>query len=206
MRIVDTIEVKQNVKLTMRERGKIVGRREGHNIWVDLGREFLAELMSYASFGPDVEVRDDRVKYMGLGIGGTRQLALPTANAAPMVPAYAGLNDQTDDDSTVATIERPVRLSGSDAAFPYPAGDVWLGVLGTVTFGIPPTQVTFSRVFGQTDINYSSFVTVPLSEIGLFTSAASPTFYKNNLVGYDTFDTLSKTSAFSLQVDWTIRF
>lgn len=206
MRIVDTIEVKQNLKLTVYERGKIVDRREGHNIWVDLGREYLAELISYSAFDPDVKVRDDRVKYMGLGIGGTRQLALPTANSAPMVPAYAGTNAQTDDDRTVSEIERPVRISGTESAYPYPAGDVWLGTIGTVAFGTPPTEVTFSRIFGQTEVSYGSFLSVPLSEIGLYTSAASPTYYKNNLIAYNTFDTLSKTTAFSLRVDWTIRF
>lgn len=206
MRIVDTIEVKQNLKLTVYERGKIVDRREGHNIWVDLGREYLAELIAYSSFSPDVTVRDDRIKYMGVGIGGTRQLALPTANSAPMVPAYAGTNVQTDDDKTIAVIERPVRISGSESPFPYPGDDVWLGIIGTVTFAVPPTQVTFTRIFSQLEVSYGSFVTVPLSEIGLFTSAASPIYYKNNLVAYDTFDTLSKRSSFSLRADWTIRF
>jgi len=206
MKIVDTIEVKQNLKLTLYERGKIVGRREGHNIWVDLGREYLAELICYSSFDPDLKVRDDRVKYMGLGIGGTRQLALPTANSAPMVPAYAGTNDQTDDDRTVSEVERPVRVSGSESGYPYPSGDVWLGTIGTVEFGTPPTEVTFVRIFRQIEVSYGSFLSVPLSEIGLFTSAASPTYYKNSLVAYDTFDTLSKTSAVNLRVDWTIRF
>ena len=53
MRLKATVEVKNNLKLTVRERGKIVARREGHNIWVDLGREYLAGLISLAAIGPD---------------------------------------------------------------------------------------------------------------------------------------------------------
>src|SRR3972149_4332718 len=100
MRIVDTIEVKQNLHLVMRENGKIEARRDGHNIFVDLGREWLTELISYRSFSPDVTYRDDRVRYMGVGIGGTRQLALAVANVDPLLTIYPGTNAQTDTDPT----------------------------------------------------------------------------------------------------------
>jgi hypothetical protein len=55
-------------------------------------------------------------------------------------------------------------------------------------------------------VSYTPFLTVPLSEIGLFTNAANPNIYNNGPVAYDTFDTISKTSAFNLEVDWTVRF
>ena len=72
-RLGETIQVRNNLRLIARERGKIVARREGHNIWLDLGREYLASLIADVSFGPDVPERNDRIKYMELGIGGTRQ-------------------------------------------------------------------------------------------------------------------------------------
>ena len=50
------------------------------------------------------------------------------------------------------------------------------------------------------------FLSVPLSEVGLLTAAADPGNYANTLVAYDTFDTISKTSAFDIEVEWTIRF
>ena len=195
MHFTEIIEVKQNLRLTTRERGKIVDRREGHNIWLNLGREYLAKLISYKTFIPPVFEEDARIRYMGLGIGGTRQLAVGiqpgSANVAPLTPAYAGTNTQTDVDPTVTTLERPVRLSGSSTNYPGLAGDTWLGQIQAPADHSIPTQVTFRRVF---------------SEIGLLTSASVPNFYKNTLVAYDTFDSLSKTSAFSLEVDWTIRF
>lgn len=206
MRLHSTVDVAQNLKLTMRERGKIVAKREGHNIFLDLGREWLSQLVSYASLSPDVTFRDDRVRYMGFGIGGNRQLQLASANSPPISPPYVGTNVQTDTDVTLTVIERPVRVAGSISAYPGLAGDQWLGVVGSADPLSIPTQVTFRRLFTQSEISYGPFISVPISEIGLFTSAADPENYQNTMIAYDTFDSLSKTSAFELEVVWTIRF
>jgi len=209
MRFQETVEVKNNLKLIARERGKIVQRREGHNIWVDLGREYLASLIALVSYGPDTPERDDRIKYMGFGIGGTRQVAPSVANSPPMSTAYPGLNAQTDLDPTVTTLERPVRVSGTTTipSDPYDSGDVWLGTIQAPPIHNTATQVTFRRLFTQLEISYSSFLTVPLSEVMLFTSAANPIGQPFNTgVAYDTYDTISKTGALELEVEWTIRF
>lgn len=206
MRIVDVIEVKSNLIITARERGKIVARREGHNIWLNLGREFLAQLIAFQSFGPDTPVRNDRIKYMGLGIGGTRQLALAAANSSPISPPYTGNNAQDDITPTVTTLERPVRVSGSETAYPGIAGDVWVGQVAAPPDLSGGTEVVFNRVFTQEEVSYGSFLSVPLSEVGMLTSAADPENYQNTLVAYDTFDTISKTSAINLEFKWTIRF
>ncbi len=201
-----TVQVKNNLNLTVRERGKLVARRSGHNIWVNLGREYLASLIAYSSFTPVTPERNDRIRYMGLGIGGTRQLALAVANAAPLVTAYPGSNARTDTDPTITTLERPVRISGSSDPYPGQGADVWIGqVQAPATHGTA-TEVTFKRVFTQLEVSYNPFLTVPLSEVGLFTGAANVNVYNNLLVAYDTFDTLSKTNAFELEIDWTVRF
>lgn len=202
----ETVQVVQNLKITARERGKIVAHREGHNIFLDLGREWLAELIAYASFGPDTLERDDRVRYMGFGIGGTRQLALPTANGVPMITAYPGTNVQTDTDPTVIGLERPVRLGGSEDPYPGQVADVWLGQIQAPPVHTLATEVTFRRLFVQTEVSYGSFNTVPLSEIALFTAAANPNVFNNTAVAYDTFDTISKTGAVQLEVEWTLKF
>jgi hypothetical protein len=209
MRLKETVKVKNNLRLTVRERGKIMARREGHNIWLDLGREYLASLIALVSFGPDVAERNDRVKYMGFGIGGTRQTSPGVANAAPMSVAYPGTNVQTDLDPTITTLERPVRVSGSTTSpsSPYSGSDVWLGTIQAPSIHSTATEVTFRRVFTQTEVSYSSFTAVPLSEVMLFTSAANPIGVPNNTgIAYDTMDTLTKTGAFELEVDWTVRF
>lgn len=206
MKFNEDIEVKYNIDLIARERGKIVDRRQTHNIFVDLGREWLAQLISFSSFSPDVTERDDRVKYMGFGIGGTRQTATTVANTAPISPPYVGGNTQTDSDRTVTSLERPVRVTGSSSTYPGVSGDKWLGLIQAPA-GHPTAQRTeFRRVFTSIEVSYPPFIAVPLSEIGLFTSAANIEGFKNTLIAYDTFDTLTKTTAVELEVIWTFIF
>jgi hypothetical protein len=204
MRIVDRIEIKSNLKLTVYERGKIVTIREGHNIWLDVGREFVLQLMSFQSFNPDVPIRSDRIKYMAVGIGGTGQKQLAQANVAPLSPPYVGTNVQDDETPTVTTLERPVRISGSSSNYPGLAGDIWAG-----TIQAPPdlsvgTRAVYRRVFTGLEVSYGPFVSVPISEIALMTSLADPGNYLNQAVAYDTFDTVSKTGAASIEAVWTL--
>lgn len=201
-----TVTVRNNIVMVARSRGKVIARREGHNIWLDLGREYLASLIAYASFGPPTPERNDLVQYMGLGIGGTRQLALSTANSPPLSTSYPGSNLQTDIDPTVTALERPVRISGSSNPYPGLGGDIWLAQVQAPATHSTATQVTFNVLIGLTDVSYTPFLTVPLSEIALFTAAASPAVFNNTAVAYDTFDTISKTNAFDLEVSWTVRF
>lgn len=218
------IEARSNLCLTVRERGKLRSRRKGHNIWVNLGREFLAQLIGYASYtGPTGNPeRDDRIRYIGLGIGGNRQLALGVANASPLGGGsapnhYAGTNTQNDTTASVSVMERPVRVSWAGltpTASPYdPVDDIWAGQVAPVSH---PTSgsTKFTRLFTETELNgvSSYYPTVPLSEVALFpgaydvhlpSNASNPT---NTFVAYDTFDTISKTVGVTLQVDWTIEF
>lgn len=203
--IVELIEVQSNLELTLRERGKITQRREGHNIWLNTGRIYLAQLIAYSSMSPLTPEINNRVRYMGLGIGGNRQLAPAVAGNAPL-DVYVGTNAQTDTDPTVTTLERPVRISGGTDTYPGLAGDVWLGQIQAPALHPTPSEVTFKRLFTQLDINYTPYLTVPLSEVMLYTNAANPLVYNNTGIAYDTFDTLSKTDAFELEIAWTIRF
>lgn len=211
MGTIDLVEVRTNLNLTLRERGKIQDRRVGHNIWLNTGREFLAQLIAYSSFSPLTPIRNDRIRYMGLGIGGNRQQAVAQSNMSPLggaTPpnAYAGTNSQTDTDPLVTRLERPVRLVGTTDPYPGDASDVWLGQVQSPVVQATATQVTFTRVFTELEISYAPYLSVPLSEVMLFTDAASPTLYNNTGVAYDTFDTLSKTAAFELEIAWTVRF
>lgn len=202
-----TIEVKSNLCLVARERGKIVARREGHNIFLNLGREWLTQLVAYQSFSPEAPFINDRIRYMGLGIGGVRQLAPATANSAPLISAYPGTNAQTDDDPTVTRLERPVRVSGSATEFPsYLSSDVWLAQVQAPATFPSAREVTFVRTFSQLDVSYSPYLTVPLSEVMLYTGAASQNVYNSTGVAYDVFDTLSKTTSFELEISWTLQF
>ena len=198
LKFSEDIVVRSNLIITLRERGKIVERREGHNIFLDYGREWLAQLIAYESFGtPDLPQSDERIKYMGFGIGGTRQIAPDFADSPPL-NAYGpvGSFNQTDTDPTVLRLERPVQVSSG----------AWIGQVQAPAVHDTPTSTTFKRLFTLEELSFSPYVSVPLSEVGLFLSDANSAFYGNNIVAYDTFDTISKTTAFELEVNWTLRF
>jgi len=219
MRFTATIEYESNLEIVVRERGKIRDRRETHNIWVDLGRGYLPQRIAYQSLpasgvvSPVVPQDDRGVRYMGFGIGGSRQLQLSVANNPPLSTHYPGTNVQVDTDATVQVLERPVRISSpvpsSPTLPPYAAGDVWLGQVQAPAIHVTATSVTFKRIVSESEISYGPFLSVPVSEIGLFLHSTNPNYiniYNNTLIAYDTFDSIPKTTAFSFEVAWTIRF
>lgn len=194
--IQDSIPVQSNLSLTMRDRGKIVARREGHNIFLNTGREWLSKLIAYSSYNPDVVETNERIRYMGLGIGGTRQLAPDFADTSPLSDyPPVGSFLQTDVDPDVIRLERPVRVS--------PAA--WIGAVQAPVTHPTPTSTLFRRVFTSQEVSYAPYLSVPLSEVGLFLSTANTVSPSNVIIAYDTFDTLAKTTAFELEVSWTIR-
>lgn len=201
-----TVEAKNNLIITARERGKLVTKREGHNIWLNLGREYMAQLMSYSLMSPLTTVRDDRIRYMGMGIGGTRQLIPSIANNATFLAAYPGTNLQTDEDPAITVLERPIRVSGTSTPSPYDAADVWLGQIQAPAYFPAYNQVVYRRLFMSYELNYNPYTVAPVSEVGLFTNAANPLLPHNVMLAYDTFETIAKTDAVELEVAWTISF
>ena len=203
--LVDDIPVRSNVFITARERGKLVARREGHNIFLDYGREWLSKLIAYLSFGtPDVPEHDARIRYLGFGIGGTRQVAPDFADTAPLDDyGPTGAFSQTDTNPAIVALERPVRVTGGSGA--SSPGDLWLGQVQAPATHATTHSTTFRRLFGQPEISYAPYVSVPLSEVGLFLSDSDTNSSGNVPVAYDTFDTISKTSALEIEVVWTLR-
>lgn len=208
------VTARSNLEITLRERGKVVARRRGHNIWLDLGREYLAGLLGYQSFVPLTPEQDSRVSYMGFGIGGTRQISPAISDNEPLRSHYPGGHAQTDTMPGVMQLERPVRFGwavGPNApTFPfltavYDPGDVWLKQVQVPTH--PTTTSTrFVLTASSTDLNGGYYLAVPVSEIGLFHRGADLHAYNNSPVAYDTFDSIQKTGSFDLTVSWTIRF
>lgn len=211
---VTDIEVRQNVEIIARERGKIVARREGHNIFLNLGREWLAQLIFYTTLpagappppGPVTTGEDRRIRYMGFGIGSNKG----SAGGAPYSTHYPGTQLQTDTDPSVTRLERPVRLTspvpGSPVLPPYDPDDVWLGQVQAPPSQVTSTSVRFTRVLATTEVSYGPFLAVPLTEILLVLNGADPTVFNNTGVAYETFDPITKTNAIAVEVRWTLRF
>jgi len=115
--------VTPNVRIVTRERGKVTQRRDVHNTWTAYGRQYLAELTTLITTGPDTTLRSDRIKYIGFGIGGKGQNQLGMVNSAPWSVTYpagadpnATTGNQYDDKFPIAplieTLERPVNIFG----------------------------------------------------------------------------------------------
>jgi hypothetical protein len=183
--------VEGRVRIETREGGKRRQVSEGKNIWTLTGREYLAELIARsARSGTSTTFRDDRVSYIGLGIGSQAEVA----NIESLVDPVPYVSTQF-----LAPTQTPALFPAS----------------GT---GTPITSVQFVREFGTDEISYDGSAVV-LSEAGLFTDgnpdedwsveALDTTFAGASgraPVAYKTFEPITKTTSFTMRVIWEIRF
>ena len=210
--------MKDNLKITVRERGKIVMRRELHNIWLHNGSSFLAHLASYQSFSPDTFFSNLRIRYVGFGIGSTSASVLSLI--PPMSLYYPGTNTYNDTTPTQARIERPVRISWAGAIPVLPGGvypnltyaptDQFRKQVDPATAEPNPYNRHFRATFRNSDFNgpgvYPGFYsTVPLSEIAIY-AAGTENSYAGPAIAYDSFEPIPKTQNFGFDIDWSVRF
>lgn len=208
----DAIEVCWNLELLGFDRGKRkVLHQRTHNIILNNGRQFIAENISASAFdGSNFErAQNTVVRYMGIGIGGTRQ-DKPEASASPLADAYpagyGGTNDQTDDNVAVSGLERPVMATPT----------FWLKEVATPATYPTAQSVQWTALFEQADLNLAPITMMPISEIGLYSSAADPEMPNGGvgaypgatqaMVAYDTFIALPKTGFWALLARWTWTF
>lgn len=126
-----------NVKITIRERGKITQRREVHNTFTEFGRSYLAEQISLFSIGPDSPEIDARIKYIGFGIGGVGQNQLTMVSTPPWSTVFEISQDPNHTDGNeyndklpvsplIASLERPVPITAVTGPLPaYSAALNW---------------------------------------------------------------------------------
>src|SRR5215204_2983307 len=126
--------MRPNVFITARERGKVIARREGHNVWTDPGRDYLRRVTSLSAQDPDVPVVDTRPKYLQFGVGGkTQSLSIDAAidAAYPTGEDPYGTNGRQYDHAyptspAISTLERPIRRTGGTTPYPGAPSDEWL--------------------------------------------------------------------------------
>lgn len=181
------VEVKGWVDIITRERGKIVQRRTGHNIWTNTGREFLAMLMSIET-APSTGFRSDRVAYIGVGTGsqiedaGVLSLVTPVSYVAGQFLAALDVAPTFPLNPTRTTV-RYHRLFAQNEITTSPGSRVDISELGLFTNGNPSSGYA------------------PGSRLtGIATAGAQ------NPVAYKTFEPVGKTDALELEVSWEIRF
>jgi hypothetical protein len=184
------VHVEGWVSLVMRQNGKIVpgSRRDGHNIWTNSGREFLALLMSIQT-PPTTPFRNDRVAYIGVGTGsqpedaGVLNLVQPVAFVpgqfmAPLdvPPSFPLSPSRTTVRYHRTFVETDITFGGSAVA---------ITELGLFTNGSPQANPPYNP--GSRDVTIGN------------AAAQAP-------VAYKTFEPVQKTSSLQLEVSWEIRF
>lgn len=229
--LTEIIQAKVNVRIIARERGKIRRDlcRQGHNIWVNFGRQFLAEVISPLDTNYNKHYGEGSVvrvtKWMGVGIGSDEQTVDIASTYPTLDTDYPGQNIFDDSVLTTPYLERPVKVTGTAGV--GTAAGVWLKVVSAPpTFSGTPTHiVTFTTLFSNTDMHLGgSYPAVPLSECGLYLSdqpdslvssqvydyGASPDYIntstRQRLIAYNGFAPLTKTASVSLELNWEIQF
>lgn len=185
----DQPTVEGHFSMVARERGKIVygTHRQGNNIWTLTGREYLAQLMSYRSYGPpSVGERRDRIRYIGFGIGSQPEVSSVGNVLSPI--AYNASNDFL---AQLSLPTYPLSPSRTTVRYSRIFTETELSVVGTVT-------LTEAGLF--TDGDSGSDFDPETRDITLANALLqAPSAYK-------AFEPLSKTQNFVLEVSWEVRF
>lgn len=174
-------------RLETREGGKRRATREGKNIWTLTGREYLSELIALSAQSPRTTFRDDRVAYVGMGIGAQPEVADIPSLVEPI------------------TYRTGLYLAPLDTPATFPTS----GTSST------RTSVQFAREFGTNELSLGT--SVILTEAGLFTDGEptadwdlsaivlSDAAFDRAPVAYKTFEPITKTTQFTLRLVWEIR-
>lgn len=221
-----------NVCIEAFERGKRVARRDVHNVWTTHGREYLAELIALSSMGPDVPERVAGVKYIGFGMGGSRQNQRAMVTGAPLSTVYpvgstphgSSFEFRADMYPSVQSLEMPVPADASSVADSYTnhSGISWRFVFAHASdvrsWAAHPHPLPnvfryhFTARLGTPfvftpPLSGNQYHLMPLSEAALFTNEAPDTGSPFSApVAYVSFDTIQISELTDLYVTWDIVF
>jgi hypothetical protein len=200
MRITENLKdimVHANVDIFLRERGKLLSTRSGHNVFTITGRNLLAKLIGWETVaGVDIPYTNRRVRWMGVGKGS--QLEVTTVE---------GLNDPvkaTDSDFLVGIQE---------TTFPTSTTVRFTTEFGTTLISRPdPVAVTEAALFA--DVSPAKLTGTGLrngtedSGYGGDDShtVLNPVVGTNAPIAYKAFEPLTKTVDFTLTIRWDFRF
>lgn len=172
-----------------RERGKILRKncRTGKNIWTLTGREHLAQLMSYRSYGPPlVGERRDRIRYFGFGSGSQPEV------------------------SSVDVLVNPIAFDSGNNFLAQVS-------IPTYPLSPSRTTVRYTRIYTSTELSVSGDVVITEAGLFTdgdsgtdFEPGTRSVTLANALLqapnAYKVFDPLTKTQNFEIEVSWEVRF
>lgn len=159
---------------------------------------------------------------MGLGIGSADQAYMTLVSNPPLSTSYSPGSDPNSTsgneydsgypvDPPVETLERPVRITGSSVDYPGNAGDIWLiqpPNFFTVDSGSGMMEYHALVNTNLSQILYGPFLTMPLSEVGLFLDGADPedAYNLGQMVAYHSFGTLTLVPGSVLEIVWQVAY
>jgi hypothetical protein len=198
------------------KRGRLVEERHEHNAWLLYGRTYLSKMVGYADPVALVTERNDRLKYMMLGVGGKSSDG--TSYTSPIVDAYpagsdplatAGNEYDPGYPPMLTTMERPVRITGAQTPYPGSAGDIWtIAPPNLYLTHLDDRSVTMHATVDCSagDVVYGTFTTMPITEAGLALSSYSTGAPYGPILAYVTFVTLMLDVDSTVEFIWTVRF
>lgn len=176
----------------LREDGVIVpgSERLGHNVLVNNGRDWLAELVSWAYIGdatiippdpPDSDIANTNRRIRWIGVGDSQHL----------------------ETEAVVTLANAVTITTGP--------NVYLAVVDAPPTFLSPVWVKFARTLSTTEVSHSGPVII--TEAGLYADQSISSVWSldensalNPVVAYKAFDGLVKSPGFTLDLEWSFRF
>lgn len=198
MRMTVDVGVLGNFYAVMRERGKIVpgSIREGHNIFTTTGRNWLAKLVAWASSGgTDTPFTRRRVRWMGVGTGTQIEAATVSQLLTP---------------SLITTTNYMVPIQAVE--FPTLSSVRFIKefLLNEITVSPTPVLLTEAGLFADVSPAETGADTDGTEDVaidpGSVDTVLNPAVSTNPPVAYKSFEPLSKTVDFTLEVRWDFRF
>jgi hypothetical protein len=167
-----------NFRALLRERGKIVpgSLREGHNVFTDAGRGWLASLTAWSTIGViDIPYQTNLIWGVQVGSASHPEARQVSSLKAPVAIAAHGMH--------VAPVVNKQIVS----SFPY-------------TFG-----VRLTAEFVEEDL-WPTPTLVKEAGLMVASATADGTSFGSIVVAYKAFAPLLKTTDFRLEVQWDLRF
>lgn len=198
MRTIEDVAVLSNFYAVMREGGKVVpgSHREGHNIFTTTGRNWLAKLTAwYSTALGDTPFTRRRVRWIGIGRGSQAESASVSQLATPVLV-------------TVTNYLAPIQA----VEFPTSTSVRFIKefLLNEITVSPTPVVITEAGLFADVNPAVTGTSTdgsedVPI-DLGVVDTIFNPAISTNPPVAYKSFEPLSKTVDFTLEVRWDFRF
>jgi hypothetical protein len=213
----ETIPIMYNVRVRTLHKGRVVEQHKGHNIFLNVGRDWLIQAISCASYPvtvgspPPAAASDRRIAFMGVGVGGREQS--DPANQAWVIAHVDGAATflQDDTDATATGLEVPVLWAAATYGKPIQS------VAYSAPVGPAPgytVWVKYTALWGVGEINdqYGGD-DVPITEAAMYPYLLTGADVKEFLLAdmktvsssYENFRPVTKQSAFELEIQWTYR-